>query len=69
MKLCAWKAILHGIRKADCISHTIVLVLSQDLLFLAAYMQQFYEFAIPSKCLIYFHQHTYKTKDDKRWTR
>ena len=60
MKLRTYKAILNGIRKAKLlITHNQGLVLSQNLLFLTAYMQQLCDYAtLPSKCLIGFHQHT-----------
>ena len=63
MKLWTYKAVLHGIRKAKpFVTHNQWLVLSQNMLFLVAYMQQFCDYATsPSKCLIDLHQHTYKT--------
>jgi len=45
-KLCICKAILHGIRKVDCVAHTISGVLSmedsQNLLFITNWVPQFH---------------------------
>jgi hypothetical protein len=64
------KAVLNGIRKKVCVPHTISGTLSvedtQNLLLVSSTFYMFTTFeTFPSKCLMDFFPHTYKTKGNK----